>query len=488
MLQIGKEELIQRLRLDNPWWESPDLGPDDPLRNYPRRDYFDAFAGLVRDSTVRRAVVLIGPRRVGKTVMVGQLIRDLLASGTPGSQILYLSLETPTYTGYGLEQLLTLFRERHGHGVRDRLFVFFDEVQYLKDWERHLKSLVDAYPNIRFVVTGSAAAALKRKGDESGAGRFTDFLLPPLTFAEYLRFVGAEALPVELVERPAEHDATIAEMNRHFVDYLNYGGYPEAVQNEEVRRNAARFLGRDIVDRVLLRDLPSLYGIQDVQELNRLFLTLALNTSQEINLEALSKSSGVAKETIKKYIEYLEAAFLIRRVYRVDENAKTFQRQRHFKVYLTNPSMHAALFGPVDAASPKMGALVETAMFAQYFHHPDALLHYARWKDGRKDREVDLVILNPRRFNVEQAIEVKWSDNASDLRQARASMALLAKKSDLESAIVTTHTSGHQVWEDGIGITFLPSAYVIYVAALASLFQVSPEARRNMLVLASLPP
>ena len=68
-------------------------------------------------------------------------------------------------------------------------------------------------------------------------------------------------------------------------------------------------------------------------------------------MDELSKSSGVAKNTIRRYLEYLEAAFLIRRVYRVDQNAKRFKRAVTFKVYLANPSMRSALFGPVTGDS-----------------------------------------------------------------------------------------------------------------------------------------
>jgi predicted AAA+ superfamily ATPase len=101
----------------------------------------------------------------------------------------------------------------------------------------HLKSLHDAGTKTRFVVSGSANAALGMGSRESGAGRFTDFLLPPLTFAEFLN----------------------------------------------------------------LRDLPSLYGISDMRELNRLFTMLALNTGNEISLDALASKSAVSKNTLKRY-------------------------------------------------------------------------------------------------------------------------------------------------------------------------------------------
>jgi predicted AAA+ superfamily ATPase len=101
------------------------------------------------------------------------------------------------------------------------------------------------------------------------------------------------------------------------------------------------------VDKVLLRDLPSLYGIKDVQELNSLFTTIAFNTANEFSCETLSVQSGVDKKTIKIYIEYLEAAFLIKKIQRVDQSGKRFEREISFKLYLTNPSLFTALFAPI---------------------------------------------------------------------------------------------------------------------------------------------
>ena len=138
------------------------------------------------------------------------------------------------------------------------------------------------------------------------------------------------------------------------------------------------------IDKVLLRDLPGLYGIQDIQELNSLFTMLAFNTGSEVSLEALSKRSHVAKNTLKRYIEYLEAAFLIKVVHRVDHSARRLQRASTFKVYLTNPSMFAALFTPVGPDDPATPRLVETAVHAQWLHSAQSV-HYAkmgRWRGG----------------------------------------------------------------------------------------------------------
>ncbi len=409
MLEIAKEDIISRLQFDNPWWETGRQGKII-YEDTPRRKYFEAFSQNILDKSVRRALVLMGPRRVGKTVMVYHSIRLLLDSDIRAENILYVSLETPIYTGLPLERILSYFQELFTHERTSELFIFFDEIQYLREWEAHLKSLVDSFPSYRFVATGSAAAALRLKSTESGAGRFSDYVLPPLTFAEYLMFIGRENELISFEEHGFEgyeySPLDTEELNREFVNYLNFGGYPEAVFSETIRSDPSQYIKSDIIDKVLLRDLPSLYGISDIQELNRLFTTLAYNSGNEVSLEGLSKSSGVAKNTIKRYLEYLEAAFLIRRVERIDQNAKRFKRAVCFKVYLTNPSMRAALFGQLKTDSGEMGAMTETAIFSQWQHSKMIELYYARWNSG----EIDIVHLDQLRQSPSWVVEVKWSD------------------------------------------------------------------------------
>lgn len=472
-LEIPLHEVQRRLNMDNPWWRAGH-GIDAEEDDWPRRAYFAQFAKLALDTAVRRAVVLIGPRRVGKTVMLKHLVAQLLRTeGLRGKQILFLSLDTPLYSGRSLESLVQLFIDLQQHPAGQPLWVLFDEVQYLKDWEVHLKSLVDTYPHIRFVASGSAAAALRMKSRESGAGRFTEFILPPLTFAEYLNFAGQEAslieeLPEHNGRAPAYHTTDIQGLNTEFVNYLNYGGFPEAVMNPAVRNNPARFLRQDIVDKVLLKDLPSLYGIADTQELNRFFNVLAFNTGNELGLEDLSKHSGITKAKLGDYLEYLEAAYLIRRVHRIDDNALRMQRARTFKVYLTNPSIRAALFGMIMADDEAMGNLAETAVWGQWLHSAAVSnsLHYARWKAGRKDLEVDIVSVDPRTQKPRFAVEIKWSDRiVHELNDLRGLRELAQKHKLVRTPLVTTRTYSGQADVDSMRIEFMPVALHCYTIA-----------------------
>lgn len=465
---IPTDEILKSVRTENPWWSGS--GVSKRFGELPERAYLSPFVNLAMNWAVHRAVILMGPRRVGKTVMTQQLVKKLLDQGFPGKQILYVSIDTPIYTGQSLESFVRLHGEENGLKDDDRRFVIFDEVQYLKDWERHLKVLVDRNPNIRFVASGSAAAALKRASTESGAGRFTDFLLPPLTFSEYLNFVEKD----HLVQRPEGSRgffsaSNIDELNLEFCNYINFGGYPEAVMSETIRSDAARFIKHDIIEKVLLRDLPQLYGITNIQELNNLFSVLAYISGQETSLEKLATNSGISKPTIAKYMEYLEAAFLIFRVSRVDQSSKKLLRERQFKVYLTNPSMRSALFSPLSSDAEGFGHLVETAVMSQW-QHSDVMsnLFYARWKrtgrakvENGDHAEIDIVYVGANQKPA-WAVEVKWSDSEYIKGSSWSALEEFAKLNPSMIGSMTTKTKSGQRQINTKPFNVMPSAVYCY--------------------------
>ena len=454
MKDVSDQEVADHLKRLNPWWQG--RATDPATANLRPRAYLAPVRQLVTEPNLRRAVVLLGPRRVGKTILIRHLIGDLLGAGVAPARIAYVEMDHPLLHGQSLDALVRQIEAATPAGDGTR-YLFFDEIQSHKDWEKHLKPLVDHRPELRILVSGSAAAALKRQSTESGAGRFTDFLLPPLTFSEYLS-LRPEA-PAIRQESPGVYALDdMAMLNTQFAEYVNYGGYPELALSPVVRGNPERYIKSDIVDKVLLRDLPQLYGIKDIQELNSLFTLLAFNTAEEVSFEQISQRSGVGKQTIQKYIEYLEAAFLIKRVFRVDQDGRRYQRERQFKVFLTNSAMYTGLFGAKSPDDPSFGHLVETALFAQRFHEA-ARLNYARW--GNDGCEVDLVE-SSQALRAVAALEIKWSDKFADRPEALKGLMKFARANRLPVAWATTRSLVRQRSLEDLQVHQWPAAALAF--------------------------
>ncbi len=246
---------------------------------------------------------------------------------------------------------------------------------------------------------------------------------------------------------------------------MNTGGFPKNFLAEGAEARALD--GDGLIDKVLHKDLAGLHGINDTRELIRLFTVLARNTGLEVSIEGLTKAMGVAKNTIRKYLDYLEHAFLIRRVARVDRSAKRFRRAVAFKVYLTSPCLYAALFGPVDPGDEVFPRLAETALVSQWLgSEACATLAYASWRGGA----IDLLSLGPDGGKPSHVYEIDWSDDyapdgkKADLGPRRLAAFVEATNRDAKTYVLT-HESTRQGTIGGIDVTLVPlSLYAYWLA------------------------
>src|SRR5215475_850433 len=106
---ISREEIIQRIRVENPWWITNTVG--EQQRGWKPRAYFELFFPLVNSESIRRAIVLMGPRRVGKTVMLYHTVQALIGQGISAKSICYFSVDHPIFSGLRLERLLDSYSE-----------------------------------------------------------------------------------------------------------------------------------------------------------------------------------------------------------------------------------------------------------------------------------------------------------------------------------------------------------------------------------------
>ncbi len=239
---------LSALEAQNPWWVGGRV-PAAMRDTVPRRLTPSVVAGLAAD----RATVVLGPRRVGKTVLVHQVVGRLLERGVAPRSIVYLSADDPLLgpTATLFEELLAFIEERLLGGSGEPVYVLVDEVHVIADWPLWVKRSIDRGRPLAWLVTSSAGSILHRGSRESLAGRVRDVPLLPFSLAEAAALVRSPAAP--LLERCAEvwesqgvgalvgeRAASLVRLNDEAFGlgdelmrlsrwYLRSGGFPEAL-------------------------------------------------------------------------------------------------------------------------------------------------------------------------------------------------------------------------------------------------------------------
>lgn len=451
MRTLSDTDITDRLALDNPWWRSG--APEPETAVLPRRAFFDGFLRRLGRTGAGRPLLLAGPRRVGKTVLVRQAIGRLIEDGAPPRGLLYADLTAPAAYGVPLERLARALRAAAGAEGPGGVLVL-DGIHHVRGWEAAVTGLAAALPELRVVAVASGAAA-----PVAGA-----FVLPPLTFAEYLRLTGAERELIEPMvfgKGPTMYVVRdMAALNERFVHYVNGGGFPEAVLLRTPGRESARLLRGEVLGALLHQDLPGLAGIAGTAELNALFTLLARNTGREVSIEAIAERAGLAKNTVRRHLDYLEASHLILRMGRVHPEGGRFQRMRTFKVHLSAPCLYAALFGPVGADDPAFAALTESAIVGQWLSSAErARLVYARLPEG----PVDLVALSADTDRPVWACALPGNDGSlGDGTTINGLIQFSKRNAPLRWIGSTTHSLAALKLHDGVEVWHRPASQYCY--------------------------
>jgi len=348
----------------------------------------------------RRAAIVIGPRQVGKTVLLLQLADDLLDGGLPATHLTYFDFSDDRVTEEVSPRQIVEHRIGSLEDEIPQVFLF-DEIRLGKHWARWLKQAVDHRVG-RIVATDSAASLLRDAGRESGQGRWDEHRIEGLSFREFARLHGRvqmgdgdenEEDPFHLVRRLPN----LAER------YLELGGFPEHALSErydEVRRR----LREDIVDRAILRDLTR-FDV-DVPRVRDLFVYVIQDSGALFKAKNRAVDLGADPRTVGGWLELLEDTLLLARLPKYAEHAAARLRASP-KMFAADPGLVSA-FSELSARDEEVRSkLFEAAVFRH-------LRDVARDRGGelsffrdRENLEVDFVLEDPGAGTV--AIEVTSS-------------------------------------------------------------------------------
>ncbi|MCC8102454.1 MAG: ATP-binding protein [Clostridiales bacterium] len=419
MAIVNDEQVMKVLRQYNPWWRTASAIKEES-KPQKRLAYYEALKILTHKS-IRRFAVLSGMRRVGKTTILYQIIDHLIDEGIHPGNILYATFDNPILKLVNAENVLSVYEMMYP--IEGTRYVFFDEVQYTENWELWMKVIYDSRKDIRLVATGSASPILEKGSADSGTGRWSVLKIPTMSFYEYCRLLDLDVplLPddLRLSELKNMNPAQLGDlMNKftplqnHFNRYLMIGGFPELVLSDD-DVYAQRMLREDVVDKVIKRDVLSLFNIRSPLLMEKLFLYLCMNSTEIFNATTAAKElENTSITTVDSYIKALEMSNLIYLAKPIDVGSKGALKGKP-KIFVADAAIRNAVLMIDDVLSDEkeLGVMVETTVYkhmVSFFQGSSIQLGYFRKaKDNQK--EVDVVAELPRQKIL---CEVKYRNNS----------------------------------------------------------------------------
>ena len=419
MAIVSDEQVIKVLRQYNPWWRNP-LAIKEENKPQKRLAYYEALR-MISHKTIRRFAVLSGARRGGKTTIMYQMMISLIDEGVSPKNILYVSFDNPIVKLVNVETVLSIYESLYP--IEGTRYIFLDEIQYTEHWELWMKVIYDSRKDIRLTATGSASPILEKGSTDSGTGRWSILKIPTMSFYEYCRLLQIEEpiLPdnLRLTKLVKMSNAELGDlMDRfaprevHFNRYLMIGGFPELVLSDD-DMYAQRMLREDVVDKVIKRDVLTLFNIRSPLLMEKLFLYLCMNSTEIFSVTTAAKElENTSAATIDSYIEALEMSNLIYLSKPMDVGSKGALKGKP-KIYIADAAIRNAVLMIDDVLSDEreLGAMVETTVYkhiVSFYQGSTAQLGYFR-KAKANQKEVDVVIELPREKIL---CEVKYRNNS----------------------------------------------------------------------------
>ena len=348
-----------------------------------------------------KAILLLGPRQVGKSTLVETLVKEQKKSW------LYLNGDDAdvreNITATSAAKLRTI--------IGSHEIVFIDEAQRIQNIGLTLKLFTDQFKNVQVIASGSSAFELLNKVNEPLTGRKYEFMLYPLSFAEMV-----------------QHHGLIKEKGM-LAHRLVYGYYPEIVTKPEEERILLKLLANSY----LYKDLLMLEQINKPVLLEKILKALALQLGSEVSYNELAQVVGADKETVEKYIDLLEKAYVVFRLPALNRNVRN-EIKKGKKIYFYDCGIRNAVVGDFNQVGSRTdtGALWENFVISERmkflrYNDIDAELYF--WRTTQQ-QEIDLIEDYQGKL---KAFEFKWGKHT----KARFPQTFTGNYQGAETFIVT---------------------------------------------------
>ena len=309
-----------------------------------------------------KIIVILGPRQSGKTTLLKRIAEKL------PEKPLWLNGDDPEvrlqFSGISLRNL-----QRYLSGEK---WVFFDEAQRIDNVGLLLKMIIDNIPGLQVIATGSSAFELGDRIKEPLTGRKWEYYLYPLSFGEMVRHHG------------------LWEEQGSLENRMVFGYYPELVTSARDQRE----LLSQLTDSYLYKDILTLDQIKKTSKIENLLKSLAWQVGNEVSYNELSKLVGLDKETIEKYIHYLEQVFIVFRLPSLSRKLRN-ELKRSRKIYFYDNGIRNMIIANLAPLSNRQdtGALWENFLISErvkFTHYQGIYANRYFWRTHAQ-QEIDYI-------------------------------------------------------------------------------------------------
>ncbi|MDR1082906.1 MAG: ATP-binding protein [Coriobacteriales bacterium] len=326
-----------------------------------------------------KAIVVMGPRQVGKTTALKALLKER-------NDVLWLNGDEADVRMLFEQATSTRLRTLIGKAA----IVVIDEAQRITDIGVKLKLITDNITEAKLMATGSSSFELANKINESLAGRKWEYMLYPLSFAELVNYHG------------------LLEERRLLPHRLVYGSYPEVVTSPGDEQE----LLRELSGSILYKDILMHEGIKSPEKLERLLQALAYQVGGLVSYNELGQASGLSSKTVERYIDILEKSYIVFRLGSYSKNLRN-ELKKSRKIYFIDNGIRNALIADYRALETRsdIGALWENYLMTErhkLLAYRSIQATFRFWRTAQK-QEIDLIEVQGGKTN---AFEFKWKPGA----------------------------------------------------------------------------
>ena len=335
--------------------------------------------------------ILSGVRRSGKSTILKMIAEELKKRGISEERILFYNFDSLQFDDIKTAKLLYEDVKQHLTST-DKTYLFLDEIQEVKSWERAVNSFMTDF-DLDIYVTGSNSRMMSSEISTYLTGRYISFRIFPLSFAEYLAFRKSYA-PAEYWNNilingqigRSGHNELSPELRNELARYLRFGGFP-AVHLQEYSQDEAYTIVKDIYNSTIFTDIVKRNQIRKVDQLERIVKFAFAGVGQTFSAASIAKylkneRRSIDNETVYNYLSKLESAFILDRCSRYDIQGKEILKTQE-KFYLSDPAFRYSILGYTPDT---VAAMLENLVYLELLRRG-----YEVWVGKTGSAEIDFV-------------------------------------------------------------------------------------------------